>query len=118
MGINRNTNIYFILLFALLMPLGQFAHAKSPCVELISKSSHLYPFPKLSNVKLHLKFGFESEYTIDKFSHKLLGFYYPDPSLGISKQEWRALGEYSAGARVEWLTANLTQVFAHKKEPG
>lgn len=99
--------------------IATLGRAENNCKDLLTSTALIYPYPLAKNASLHLKFGFESEYTIDRYARKLLKLYAPDSSLGLSKEAWLELNESDESSeRIEWIKENLSQVFAEKKQNG
>lgn len=62
------------------------------------------------------KFGFESEFTLDKYANRILEYYAPTPEAGLSSAQWDKLGA-TPGARINWVRENLDKLFpAHRQE--
>ncbi len=67
-----------------------------------------------------LKFGYESEFTLDQYASGLLDFYHPDPSFSISSVQWTQLKNQTLGTdgRVVWIKENQAQIFSEVRKPG
>jgi hypothetical protein len=62
----------------------------------------------------NIMYGFESEYTMDQIDG-IVKFYGPDPSLGISKQQWNAM---PIAERSKWVREHLKELFPSEREAG
>jgi hypothetical protein len=66
------------------------------------------------NPDAFLKFGFESEYTLET-SGRLLSAYGPAPEFGISAGRW---GRMSEQERVRWVREHISELFTDTRSPG
>jgi hypothetical protein len=62
----------------------------------------------------HLRFGFESEYTLET-SGRLLSAYGPATEFGISASRWQQM---RAEERVEWVRSHMSELFTDTRTPG
>lgn len=67
-----------------------------------------------------LKFGYESEFTLDQYASGLLDFYQPGPSFSITSVQWTQLKTQTPGAdgRVLWIKEHKAQIFDEVRKPG
>jgi hypothetical protein len=66
-------------------------------------------------------YGFESEYTLDKYSSRLLNVYGPTAELGVSQDQWSVMQSDSSAdgdLRVNWVKENLKSLFAQTRVSG
>lgn len=70
----------------------------------------------------HIQFGFESEYTLNRWASRLLDHYGPDPKVtGIQREQWltmKADGPEGEDGRVEWIKKNKKLLFPQERQPG
>lgn len=108
----------FLLVTLLNLLIGTSAFATPKCNELLAKKALIRAYPSQAS-DLNIKFGFESEFTPDKYSLKLLKFYAPDDEFNITAQEWRSWKDTETETpRLNWVKERIKQLFADKKSPG
>lgn len=70
--------------------------------------------------KSHLQFGFESEYTLNKYGVKLLDHYRPHDRFHFPAEVWKQLQDDGSelGGRMNWLLRHIEEVYPYKTAAG
>lgn len=75
---------------------------------------------QLNRYKETLKFGYESEFTLDKYASGLLDYYIPALTFGIDYPRWQQMKAEVGNndGRIEWVIENQSKLFENIRTPG